>query len=138
MRTTFDMATIRARKLADGSVSYTAQIRIKRDGVQVYQESRTFARKQAARAWARKRESELAEPGAIERANRKGMTIRKMIEQCLDEYEKIRPLGKTKSATLKAIKDTWLGDLDDSALTSQKLVEFAQWRMSKVGGAVQA
>lgn len=60
------MATIRARKLADGSASYTALIRIKRDGVQVYQESQTFARKQAAQAWARKRESELDEPGAIE------------------------------------------------------------------------
>ena len=61
-----------------------------------------------------------------------------MIEQYLDEYEKIRPLGKTKNATLNAIKDTWLGDLDYSALTSQKLVEFAQWRMSKEGGGVQA
>jgi integrase len=39
---------------------------------------------------------------------------------------------------LKAIMDTWLGELDDSALTSQKLVEFAQWRMSKEGGGVQA
>jgi len=29
-------------------MSYTAQIRIKRDGVQVYQESQTFAQKQAA------------------------------------------------------------------------------------------
>jgi hypothetical protein len=49
-RTTFDVATIRARKLADGTVSYTAQIRIKRDGVQVYQETQTFARKQVAQA----------------------------------------------------------------------------------------
>jgi len=61
-----------------------------------------------------------------------------MIEQYLDEYEKIRPLGKTKNATLKAIKETWLGELDDVALSSQKLVEFAQWRMSKEGGGVQA
>ncbi|SCZ75953.1 Phage integrase family protein [Pseudomonas sp. NFPP18] len=66
------------------------------------------------------------------------MTIRRMIEQYLDEYEKIRPLGKTKRATLNAIKDTWLGDLDDSVLTSQKLVEFAQWRMGHEGGGVQA
>jgi hypothetical protein len=44
------MATIRARKRADGSASYTAQIRIKRDGVQVYQESQTFARSKAAEA----------------------------------------------------------------------------------------
>jgi len=89
-------------------------------------------------AWIKRRETELAEPGAIERANRKDVTIRKMIEQYLESYEKIRPLGKTKNATFRAIKDTWLGDLDDSALTSQKLVEFAQWRMSKEGGGVQA
>lgn len=31
-----------------------------------------------------------------------------------------------------------MGELDDSALSSQKLVEFAQWRMSKEGAAVQA
>lgn len=59
------MSTIRARKLAGGTVSYTAQIRIKRDGVQVYQESRTLARKQAAHVWALKRETPLDEPGAL-------------------------------------------------------------------------
>ncbi|UMZ14026.1 site-specific integrase [Pseudomonas sp. MPFS] len=131
------MGTITARKRKDNSTAYTAQIRINRDGKTVYQESQTFDRKQVAQAWIKRRETELAQPGAIERASRKGMTIRRMIEQYLDEYEKIRPLGKTKRATLNAIKDTWLGDLDDSALTSQKLVEFAQWRMGQ-GGGVQA
>jgi integrase len=132
------MGTITSRKRKDNSTAYTAQIRINRDGKTVYQESQTFDRKQVAQAWIKRRETELAEPGAIARANRKGVTIKKMIEQYLDEYEKIRPLGKTKSATLKAIKDTWLGELDDSALSSQKLVEFAQWRMGKEGGGVQA
>ncbi|SFA74804.1 hypothetical protein SAMN03159488_00326 [Pseudomonas sp. NFIX10] len=61
-----------------------------------------------AQAWIKRRETELAAPGAIERANRKGVTIKKMIDQYLDEYEKIRPLGKTKRATLMAIKETWL------------------------------
>ncbi|WIE52558.1 site-specific integrase [Pseudomonas sp. GM17] len=132
------MGTITSRKRKDNSTAYTAQIRINRDGRTVYQESQTFDRKQVAQAWIKRRETELAEPGAIERANRKGVTVRKMIEQYLDEYEKIRPLGKTKRATLNAIKDTWLGDLDDSAISSQKLVEFAQWRMSQEGGGVQA
>lgn len=50
-RTTLDMATIRARKLADGTVSYTAQIRTKLDGVQVYQERQTLARKQTGQVW---------------------------------------------------------------------------------------
>ncbi|SCW43325.1 hypothetical protein SAMN03159473_00761 [Pseudomonas sp. NFACC52] len=61
-----------------------------------------------------------------------------MIDQYLDEYEKIRPLGKTKRATLMAIKETWLGEVEDSALNSQKLVDFAQWRICKEGGGVQA
>ena len=39
------MATIRARRNADGTVMYTAQIRIKRGGAQVYQESASFSRK---------------------------------------------------------------------------------------------
>lgn len=132
------MGTITARKRKDNSTAYTAQIRINRDGKTVYQESQTFDRKQVAQAWIKRRETELAQPGAIERANRKGVTIKKMIEQYLDEYEKIRPLGKTKSATLSAIKETWLGELEDAALNSQKLVEYAQWRMSEEGGGVQA
>ncbi len=52
-----------------------------------------------------------------------------MIDQYLDEYEKLRPLGKTKRATLNAIKKTWLGDLEDEQITSQKLVEYALKRI---------
>ena len=131
------MATIRARKRTDGSTSYTAQIRLTRDGAQVYQESQTFARKQAAQAWVRKRESELDQPGAIERANRKGATIKEMIDRYLAEMEKVRPLGKTKLATLKAISESYLGKLNDQDVNSQLLVEYALWRMDKEGGGVQ-
>ena len=74
------MVTIRSRKLADGTVRYTAQIRVKCEGVQVYQESQTFARKQAAQAWVRKRQVELDPPGAIERASRVGVKVKEMIE----------------------------------------------------------
>ena len=127
------MATIRARKRTDGSISYTAQIRLFRDGVQVYQESQTFARKQAAQAWVRKRQVELDRPGAIERANRTGATIKEMIDRYLLEYEKLRPLGKTRRATLKAIGETWLGKLQDREVTSQKFVEYADGRMMNDG-----
>ena len=131
------MATIRARKRTDGSISYTAQIRLFRDGAQVYQESQTFARKQAAQAWVRKRETELDQPGAIERANRQGATVKEMIDRYLVEMEKVRPLGKTKLATLKAISESYLGKLNDQDINSQQLVEYALWRMGKEGGSVQ-
>jgi len=131
------MGTISSRKKKDGSISHTAQIRIMRDGVRVYQESQTFDRKPAAKAWIKKRETELAEPGALERATRQGATLSQMIEQYLDQFEKVRPLGKTKRATLKAIAASWLGEVMDRDLTSQKLVEYAAWRTSEEGGGVR-
>ena len=130
------MATIRARKRTDGSISYTAQIRLFRDGVQVYQESQTFARKQAAQAWVRKREVEPDQPGAIERANRIGATVKEMIERYLLEMAKARPLGKTKIGTLNAISESYLGHVKDQDINCQTLVEYAVWRMSPEGGGV--
>ncbi|MDO7900650.1 tyrosine-type recombinase/integrase [Pseudomonas sp. K1(2024)] len=131
------MATIRLRKKADGTTSYTVQIRINRDKVTVYQESQTFARKQAAVAWAKRRETELSEPGAIERANRVGHPIKAMIDRYLIEAEKARPLGVTKRQTLKAIQKTYLAEIVDSNITQQVLVDYALWRMSPDGGGVQ-
>jgi len=46
----FRCGDYQGKKTGGWEQSYTAQIRIKRDGVQVYQETQTFARKQAAQA----------------------------------------------------------------------------------------
>lgn len=127
------MGSITIRKRKDGSARYTAQIRIMQQGVTVYQESQTFDRKATAQAWIKRRETELAAPGAIAKANRKGVTVREMIDRYLNEYEKIRPLGKTKRATLKAISETWLGSVEDSDITSQQLVDYGVRRMQKDG-----
>ncbi|EME0450676.1 TPA: site-specific integrase [Pseudomonas aeruginosa] len=132
------MATIRARRNADGTVMYTAQIRIKRGGAQVYQESASFSRKKAAEAWALRREAELAEPGGLERATKKGVLLRNIIAQYLADRDKTRPLGKTKIATLTAIAASHLGDTIDRDITSQVLVDYALWRMGPDGGGVKA
>lgn len=132
------MGTITQRKNKKGGIKYTAQIRIKRASVVVYQESQSFDRKQMAQAWLKRRESELAVPGALERATHQGATVAQMIDRYLIEYEIQRPLGKTKRATLTAITKTWLGDIADTKLTSQSIVEYAQWRMTKEGGGIQA
>ncbi|MNJ25801.1 Tyrosine recombinase XerC [compost metagenome] len=127
------MGTITQRKRKDGSSGFTAQIRIMKEGRAVYQESQTFDRKATAQAWIRKREAELYEPGAIEKANRKGVTIKHMIDRYLQEYEKLQPLGKTKRATLNAIKESSLGEVNDRDVTSQRLVEYAMDRMENDG-----
>ena len=127
------MGTITVRKRKDGSTSYTAQIRIMQKGVAVYQESQTFDRNASEPAWIIRVETEMSVPGAIEKANRSGVTVKQMIERYLLEYEKLMPLGKTKRATLRAISETWLGKLEDREVTSQKLVEYADGRMMNDG-----
>ena len=74
------MGSITVRKRKDGSAAYTAQIRIMQKDVTVYQESQTFDRKTTTQAWLKRREAELAEPGAIAKAQRKGVTVKEMIE----------------------------------------------------------
>ena len=73
------MGTISSWKRKDGSTNHIAQIRIMREGVKVYQESQTFDRKPAAKAWIKKREAELALPGALERLAR---TRRRTLAHC--------------------------------------------------------
>lgn len=89
-------STIRQRK--DGAARCIAQIRIMQQGAAVYQESQTFDRKATAQAWIKRRETELAEPGAI-------------------------AIAIANRATLKAISQTWRSELEDWQLTRQQLAE---------------
>ena len=87
------LATIRGRKRADGTMSYTARIRIKKNGAQVYTQSQTFARKKAAEAWAKRRETELSEPGALVRAKTPKAQLKDVIAQYFAEVGKAQQLG---------------------------------------------
>ncbi|MNN72389.1 hypothetical protein D3C81_1884210 [compost metagenome] len=88
-------------------------------------------------AWAKRRETELAESGAIERATRLGHTVKQMIDRYLVEAEKARPLGETKRRTLNAVKNSYLGEMVDSDISQQVLVDYAPWRMSPAGGGIK-
>ena len=59
------MATIKARRQGDGVIRYTAIVRIRRGGKILHRESRTFAHRTAALSWAKHREVELENPGAL-------------------------------------------------------------------------
>lgn len=125
------MGTIISRKRKDGSEGHTALLRIKRDGVIVHQEAETFDRKLAAKAWLKKRESELAEMGSLPMRAVADPIFRDVITKYLDEVEAVRPLGKTKRQVLNTVKASSLGDLPGSAIGSKELVDFARERMTE-------
>ena len=117
------MGTITQRKRKNGSVGYTAQIRIKREGKLVHQETQTFDRKQAASNWIQRKESELREPGALTLANAPKATLCEAIERYTSESRKA--IGRTKAQVLRSIQDYPIADMDCAEITSAEIVAFA-------------
>lgn len=60
------MGTISKRRLKDGKVVYTAQVRVMRDGKKA-SASASFERRQAAKAWLKRKEVEIGKPGGFDR-----------------------------------------------------------------------
>jgi integrase len=116
------MGTIVARKRNDGSYGYRAQIILKQKGVVVHRESQTFDRKEAAKAWVKRRETELAEPGALEK--KEDPKFRDVIDRYISESKKA--IGRTKTQVLNTVKNSDLGEMRCSKLTSADFVAFAK------------
>jgi integrase len=116
------MGTIIGRTRKDGSKAFTAQIVLKKGGATVHREAQTFDRKQAANAWIVKREAELKRPGGLEQ--KEDPNLAAVIDRYIAE-SKNAVLG-TKAQVLKTIKNSDLGDIKCSDLTSNTLVSFAR------------
>jgi hypothetical protein len=61
------MGTITSSKRRGGAVGHTAQIGLERSGKVIHTEAQTLDCRPAAAAWLKKREGELAQPGALDR-----------------------------------------------------------------------
>jgi integrase len=116
------MGSIVSRKRKDGTFGHTAQIRLKDGGKVIFTESQTFDRKPTAQAWLKKRETELAAPGALAKP------ADPLLKDVIDTYnrEKQKEHGRTKTQVLNTIKETDIGALRCSEITSQELVRFCQ------------
>jgi integrase len=117
------MGTIVPRKRKDGSVGYTAQILRKKSGRIIHREAQTFDRRQAASAWLKRRETELSEPGAIERTK----VPEKSLANAIDRYiaESRKAIGRTKAQVLTSIKEHDIANTDCGEIRSQHIVDFA-------------
>lgn len=123
------MGTILSRRRRDGTTGHTAVIRIKKQGKVVHTESETFDRRQAAEAWMKKRETELAQPGALDK--RKDPAFKDVIDQY--NLEKLKEHGRTKAQVLRTVAASPIGDKRCSELTSPALVAYIQSLTMKNG-----
>ncbi len=116
------MGTIMARKRADGSTGYTAQIVKKKAGAIVWREAKTFSKRREAKAWAAYREAELARPGALDDLKKPKTTLADAIDRYTSEK---RTIGRTKEQVLRSIKDYQIATMDCAVIRSADIVGFA-------------
>jgi integrase len=124
------MGTIMPRRRRDGTIGYTAVIRQKRSGKVILTETQTFDRKPAAATWLKKREGELAQPGALDRIHAEDPTLAEVINQYIDES--VKTIGRTKAQVLRAIKGHDIASLRCSEIGSDEISGFAQELVKKV------
>ncbi len=118
------MGTIVERERRDKSIGYTAIIRLKRGGRVVHTETKTFDRRPAAANWIKKRERDLAQPGALDAAQKKDPSLSDVIDQYIKESRK--DIGRTKAQVLRAIKAAPIGGMECSKIDSAAITRFAQ------------
>jgi len=133
------MATITERRRQDGTLAYTAQIRIKRDGRVIHTEARTFSKRQAAAAWAREREEILRDdPAAAARATHARTTIGELIARYLDSREAVEPLGRSKRAHLEMMRGFDVAQVPALELTREAVINHIQRRRATGAGPATA
>lgn len=117
------MGTIVNRTRKDGTVVYSAQILLKRKGAIVHRETQTFAKRQAAVTWMRRREGELAAPDAIDRLRAEDPPLGKVIGRYIAEAK--TEFGRAKRQGLQRIRNYPIAAMPCSKIRAQHLIELA-------------
>lgn len=127
------MGTITARKRADGTTSYTAQIRIKKSGKVIHSEAQTFSRRVLAEEWKRRREAELEQVRASGRPLAKGVKLEVLIADYVSAAENVTAWGRSKTADINRLKRSDLAQKNATQLVAQDFMEHARKRRAEDG-----
>lgn len=122
------MGTIAARKRADGSTAYTAQIRLKDKGSIVHTEAQTFTRKALAQAWLKRREAELQEARAKGALGSKKVTAGEILDSYTAHAEGITVWGRSKTGDIRRLRESGIAEKDARLLTAADLMEHCKRR----------
>jgi len=128
------MATIKARRQANGSTRYTAVVRIRRGTTVLHQESRTFTHRSAALSWAKHREVALEEPAALARQRHGTPTLAELIRWYIQTFETVSHWQRSKQTHLEFLERHSLSKIEALTLTSADLIRHVQSRRAEGAG----
>jgi len=132
------MGTILSRRRKNGSIGYTAVIRIKRDGKQIHSEAETLDRRQLAVEWMRRREAEFDQQRARGEPIGRAPTLDELLEWYSQDIKEHTPWGRTKEADLKRLRGYDLAKKIATRLTIADYIAHVEARRREGAGAATA
>jgi integrase len=132
------MGTIVSRRRKDGSLGYTAQIRVHRQGKCIHSESETFDRRQLATEWMRRREAELDQQRARGEPLGKGSTLAELLDWYGKDIKALTPWGRTKEADLKRLAGYEIASKNVLRLTVSDYIKHVEARRRDGAGPATA
>jgi integrase len=128
------MATIKARRQANGTIRYTAVVRFRRGTTVLHHESKTFTHRSAALTWAKHREVELENPTALRQKQHATLTLAALIRWYVETFETISQWQRSKQAHLKFLERHTIGKANVINLTAATLINHVRTRRADGAG----
>ena len=118
-----EMASIRKYTLTDGTIKFKCEVVIRKDGIVIHRESKTFLKSKLAKDWGMRREVELQETSVY--AKKAYLSIGTLIDEYIESFG---PEGRTKKSDLKGLRRRDICKIDIHKLTVKDLVKHIKLR----------
>jgi integrase len=131
------MPTITTRKLADGSFSYRAEVRIKDPKLGSHKELKTFRNESEALAWAHGREAELKKEGGLAAVHaakeHAANTLAAAVQKYIEEYAVMGKFKANKLSGLRMLARSELAKKSIGSITEADIITHIRKRREKAG-----
>jgi integrase len=117
------MPTIAKRKRQDGTIAYTAQVRIHKDNRVIYSTAKTFDSERLALQWGKRKETQLSKPGALDAVLHPSGTLDDAIKRYIESSRK--QIGRTKEQVLAAVRRDEIAQMNCEDIQSKHIVAYA-------------
>jgi integrase len=128
------MLTIRERPRRDGTIGYTAIVRLKKNGEIVHEEAETYSTRADAEKWGKKREGELKCPAAVIRAPSADVALKTLIRSFIERAPNAVVRSRSEFSVLKFLERQDIGHADVRRLTAAILIDHVRSRRAAGAG----
>jgi integrase len=118
--------TITKREKANGDFSYRCSVRVKKNGVIIHNEAKSFSKKELAKTWGKIKKDAIELDGVIKKD--KVVTIGELLNMYFEDVDLWTATGRTKRYVIKFLIDCDISKIMSNELKSSDLIDHCRLR----------